>query len=61
MYNIQTEYISKKLDNKWKESFTVVKKINDVVFKLELLVFIKIHSIFYVSLLIPDSNDVLLD
>lgn len=57
MRNIRTERPSKKLDSKWEGPFTVVKKINDVAFKLELPASMKIHPVFHVSLLTPDPND----
>ena len=37
----------------------MIKKINEVVFKLDLLFLIKIHLIFYTFLLISNSNNLL--
>ena len=52
-----TERPSKKLDSKWEGPFVVVKKINEVAFKLKLPASMKCHPVFHASLLTPDPQD----
>jgi hypothetical protein len=50
-HNLKTNRLCDKLDFRRLGPFLVVKQINDVAFRLELLPSLKIHPIFHVSLL----------
>ena len=55
--NIKTKRLSNKLNYTKLESFKVLKKKKLVNYRLKLLVIMKIHLIFYISLLeFADSN-----
>jgi len=55
--NIRTERAKLKFDSKYLGPFEIVKKVNDVAFKLKLPEKWKIHPVFHISLLEPvDGN-----
>ena len=55
--NIKTKRLSNKLNHIKLESFKILKTKKSVNFKLNLLTSMRIHSVFYISLLKPaDSN-----
>jgi hypothetical protein len=56
--NIQIDRSFRKLDHKMLESFRILKK-RDSAYKLELSVEMNIHSVFHISLLRKDSDDLL--
>ena len=51
--NLKTNHPFDKLDFRWFGPFSVVKQINHIAFRLELLPSMKIHPVFHVSLLEP--------
>jgi hypothetical protein len=51
--NLKTTHPTAKLALKWYGSFTIKKKVSDVVFQLELPHQWKIHNVFHASLLTP--------
>ena len=55
--NIRTQRAKNKFDAKFVGPFTVIKKVNDVAYKLELPLHWKIHPVFHVSLLEPAGTD----
>ena len=56
--NIKTTRPSDKLDHRKFRSFTIKRNIKDTSFKLKLSPIIKIHPIFYISLLESASLDI---
>ena len=50
----------KKLENKMLKFFEIIKAI-DTFYKLKLFIFMKIHSVFHISLLRSNFNDFLFD
>ena len=57
--NIYTKKLSKKLDNKQNSLYKATKLVK-LSYQLELSKFIKLHNIFYTSLLRPAAKDLLL-
>ena len=58
--NIITIRPFKKLENKMLKSFEIIKAV-DTFYKLKLLIFIKIHFVFHISLFRSNLNDFLFD
>jgi hypothetical protein len=56
--NIKTTRPSDKLDSKKIGSFKVKRNIRDISFEFKFLLIIKIHFIFYISLLEPAHPDI---
>jgi hypothetical protein len=57
--NIKTNRSSSKLDHKKLGPFKIRRIINPVAFELQLLVSMKIHPVFHVSLLTPRTKDLI--
>ena len=51
--NLKTHRPSNKLDYRRLGSFSIIKRVNEVAYRLELPPSMKIHSVFHVSLLEP--------
>ena len=58
--NIKTKWKSKKLNHKSIESFTILKNIKDLSYKLKLSAKMKIHFVFYVFMLQQCNQDILI-
>lgn len=57
--NIITVRSFRKLEDKMLKFFEIVKAV-DISYKLKLLIFMKVHPVFHISLLRPNFNDFLL-
>ena len=59
--NIIIDRLAKKLENKMLNLFSITKRIEIVFYKLKLSITMRIHNVFYVSLLRKVSKDSLLN